>query len=59
KDHVRMFGNDAISLIKEALGVNCFIPVTSLFTSDEFDVAGIPWKPNMEPNGSSIFLYKK
>ncbi|ERT03839.1 methyltransferase domain protein [Lyngbya aestuarii BL J] len=59
KDHVRLFGYDVMYTIKESLGVNCFIPVTSLFEEEEFVKAGIPWQPENEPNGKSIFLYKK
>lgn len=59
KDHVRLFGGDVVDLIENALGVNCFIPITTLFTKNEFQKAGIPWKPENEPNPNSIFLYKK
>ena len=59
KDHVRLFGGDVLDLIKEALGIDCFVPVTSLFTQNEFEKAGIIWKPEMEPHGESIFLYRK
>lgn len=59
KTHVRLFGNDTIDLIEESLGENCFFPVTSLFTQNECKRAGIPWKPHNEPNGHSIFFYRK
>lgn len=59
KDHVRLFGRDVLNLITEALGIDCFIPATSLFIRDEFEMAGIPWKPEREPHGESIFLYRK
>ena len=50
---------DIIDLIKESFGVDCFIPVNTLFTKAEFLAAGIPWQPDKEPGGNSIFLYKK
>lgn len=56
---MRLLGGDVIDLIEDALGVNCFIPTTTLFTKNECEKAGIPWKPEKEPNGQSIFLYRK
>lgn len=59
KDHVRLFGRDVINLIEESLGTDCFVPTTSLLTQGEVLNAGIPWNPETEPNGNSIFLYQK
>lgn len=59
KNHVRRFGGDVLDLIEQALGVDCFVPVKSLFTEKELKMAGIQWKPEKKPDGDSIFLYRK
>lgn len=59
KDHVRLFGRDVLDVINKSLGVDCFVPVKSLFTQEEFLNTGIPWNPEIEPHAHSIFIYKK
>ncbi|WP_426587872.1 class I SAM-dependent methyltransferase [Dapis sp. BLCC M229] len=59
KDHVRIFGGDVIDLIQQALGVDCLVPVKSLFTQKELNMAGVQWRAEKEPHGQSIFLYRK
>lgn len=59
KDHVRLFGDDVTDLIAESLGKDCFIPVSTLFTEEEFLLHAIPWEPSKEPHGHSIFVYRK
>ena len=59
KNRVRCFGTDVVDLIREALGTDCFIPIKFLFSQQELEEAGVPWQPDKEPNGNSIFLYRK
>jgi SAM-dependent methyltransferase len=58
-DHVRIFGDDVLDIIKNALGKDCVIPLEDYLTEEESLRAGIPWQKGIHPTGNSVFWFRK
>jgi SAM-dependent methyltransferase len=59
-DHMRIFGRlDFPQLVQRTLGSDCLVRQKDHFESHELEHANIPIARKSEPNGRSVFLYRK
>ncbi|GGC94973.1 methyltransferase domain-containing protein [Chelatococcus reniformis] len=59
-DHMRIFGSiDFPKLLEQVLGSDCLYRQIDHFTKEELLAAGVPWSGGREPNGTSLFVFRK